>query len=755
MWPLSQISTPCTFPRCRQMLRECCLLGVAFAGISGCWGEASVSQQETPAVNSHQQMLATLEEIRLDSQENHPFLGMRPLREAEQALRSRAATAKPSELSTLHGVYGQELLRMGKTAEAIVELQSAVELLEAQGAFASIPVREKALYLLAVAYLRAGENANCVNCLNGERCLFPIQGEGVHEQPAASRQAVDYFQRALALTPNDESARWLLNIAAMTLGEYPAKVPQEFLIGPEHFTSLPSPVGEFKNVASALGLDAQSCAGGVIADDFDGDGDFDVISSSWSTDGQLQYFRNNGDGTFADQTTAANLTGIFGGLNLLQADYDNDGDLDVLVLRGAWLEMRGRHPNSLLQNDGTGRFMDVTYDVGLAENNSPTQTASWADFDLDGDLDLYIGNEGVPSQLFENIEGRSFREIAHQAGVTNNANAKGVIWGDYDADGWPDLYVSNLPGQNRLYHNNGNKTFTDVASDLGVAGPLYSFPVWFWDYDNDGILDLYVSSYQPGIRNVARDYQGAQIDEEPDRFYRGLPGGGFEDQSHALGFTRVTQPMGANFGDIDNDGFLDIYLGTGYVDYEGLMPNLLFHNRRGTAFDDITFSARVGHLQKGHGVAFADLDQDGDQDILAEMGGWFAGDKFANAVFENPGSNHNWLSVRLKGVETNRFGVGCRVRATFKVGEDTRTIYRWMNSGGSFGANPLRIHLGLESAERIDELEVYWPVSRTTQSFQNLPVNQLVEITEATVEYYTKPLTPMSFPQGKPTASTP
>lgn len=195
--------------------------------------------------------------------------------------------------------------------------------------------------------------------------------------------------------------------------------------------------------------------------------------------------------------------------------------------------------------------------------------------------------------------------------------------------------------------------------------------------------------------------------------------------------------MGSNFGDINNDGDLDFYLGTGYVDYEGLMPNLLFVNRGGREFQDVTFAAGVGHLQKGHGVAFADLDNDGDQDIFAQMGGWFAGDAFPNALFENPGAGGHWIDVRLVGRRSNRSALGARIHVVVGQGDARRDVYRWVNAGGSFGANPLRQHIGLGSAGRIESLEVYWPATDEAQVFGDIVADQWIEITETEQQYRT------------------
>lgn len=680
--------------------------------------------------DSHQQMLDLLQEVNRDAQESHPFLGVRQLRLAKQNLEEVPHKLSPHDLSARHGIYGQELLRMGQAEDAVREMEQALQLLDEHPQQVTIEHLQQVVYQVAIANLRLGENVNCVHCVNGERCLFPVQGRGIHEAPEGSQRARDLLVRALEMNPQDLRARWLLNIACMTLGEYPDQVPSQWLIPPERFQGAQSPVGEFQNVARNLGLGVLGCAGGVIVDDFDGDLDFDIVFSTWATDGQLIYFRNNADGTFTNATAAAGLTGILGGLNLLQADYDNDGDLDILVLRGAWLQEHGRHPKSLLQNDGGGVFVDVTFAAGLATHHFPSQTAAWTDFDLDGDLDLFVGNESFVSQLFDNDGKGHFRDVAIEARANVLGFTKGCVAGDYNGDGYPDLYISNLLGPNVLLKNNGDRTFTNVARQENVTAPYDSFSVWFWDYNNDGNLDLYAGSYNWGIQHVAADYLGMPAETEPDCFYRGTVDGHLENATRELGFTRVTQPMGVNIGDIDNDGFLDFYLGTGYVDYEGLIPNLLFHNVRGERFDDVTFSARVGHLQKGHGVALADLDQDGHQDIIAVMGGWFAGDAFARAVFRNPGSGNHGVSVRLKGKASNSFGIGARLKATFTSQGIEQSIYRWVSSGGSFGANPLRTHLGMGQADRLTRLEVYWPRSGTTQVFTDISAGQYVEIEE-------------------------
>ena len=292
------------------------------------------------------------------------------------------------------------------------------------------------------------------------------------------------------------------------------------------------------DVAPKTGLTHPGLAGGMIAEDFNGDGLLDLFTSDSNASGQPHLYLANGRSGFDDYSKQAGLEGLVGGLNLVSADYDNDGDVDVLVLRGAWMRDQGRHPNSLLRNDGHGHFTDVTFEAGLGENHWPTQTAAFADYDNDGDLDLYIGNESepaqpAPSELFRNNGDGTFTDVAQAAGVTNDSYTKGVAWGDIDGDGDMDLYVSNMAGFNRLYENAGDGTFRDVAEERGVTTPISGFPCWFFDYNNDGKLDLFAASYggpqhPPSLADVAGSYLGLRHSGEAMRLYRGDGGGGFE-----------------------------------------------------------------------------------------------------------------------------------------------------------------------------------------------------------------------------------
>ncbi len=582
---------------------------------------------------------------------------------------------------------------------------------------------------------------------NPESCLFPIREGGVWVNPSKATEAARYFEEYLRFQPDDLGVRWLLNVAHMAAGTYPEKLSETALI-PLSVMESTDKVGRFKDIAPGLGLDAFNLAGGAIMDDFDNDGFLDIITSTWHHCESLLYFHNNGDGTFDNWTEKANLLQQVGGLNINQADYNNDGLLDILVLRGAWMGRKyGRQPNSLLRQNPDGTFTDVTKEAGLREKAFPCLAAAWADYDNDGNLDLYIGNESFPKrgmatfpgQLFHNNGDGTFTDVARQAGVENRAYVRGVNWGDYDNDGDQDLYVSNLGQPNRLYRNNGNGAFTDVAQESAVAITKpnnRTFAAWFWDVNNDGWLDLFVAGYaRLTVGQVAADYLGLPAPGERLWLYLNDGTGNFVDVTNEMKLNHLQIPMAANYGDIDNDGFLDFYLGTGAPPFDFIVPNVMYRNIGGTCFRNVTKAAGVGHLQKGHGIAFGDLDNDGDQDIFAQIGGAFPDDAFHNAMFENPGNSNHWITIKLVGLQSNRAGIGARIKLVVETNEGQRSIFNLVGSGGSFGASSLQQEMGVGGATRIRELEVYWPASNTKQRFYDVAVDQFIEITEGDETY--------------------
>ena len=725
------------FPLLFLGLLSSCQSEVGPTAVQGEGGSDSGAAQE---LSSTRLMAARLAEVAREARENSPYFEDRTLRSLESQLAHLGDDPDPLDILRLNEQIASHRLRLGGRTERAIEAWTDAHAQLAELDHLLPPKRSVTLTLsLAFGHLRLAETRNCVARHTAESCLLPIRGSGVHIDQGPSRKAIELLEQALAKAPSSMlterlRARWLLNIAYMTIGGYPDDVPDEYVVPLETFDS-EQEFTRFRDIAPDLGINAFNLAGGAILEDFDGDGLLDILTTTMELDGQMRYFHNDGDGTFSDRTKTAGLTGLTGGLNCVQADYDNDGDVDVLVLRGAWLQLYGLHPNSLLRNAGDGTFVDVTEEAGLLTASHPTQSAAWADFDLDGDLDLFVGNEfngGQESscQLFRNEGHGSFTDVAAQAGVENDDLAKSATWGDVNGDRYPDLYVSNMFGDNRLYLNQKDGTFRDVAHDLGVEGPSASFPSWFWDYDNDGVLDLFVAGYVSETAAVFADIIGIEAKVETMRLYRGDGAGGFRDVTQDVRLERVTSTMGASYGDIDGDGYLDIYLGTGTPKLDALMPNLLLRNHRGEVFRDVTTAAGVGHLQKGHGISIGDIDNDGDNDIYAQLGGLYPVDAFGNALFLNPGFGHHWLTIDLVGTKSNRSAIGTRVRLVVRDAAGERDIYSHVSSGGTFGANSLRQEIGLGDAEAIRSLEVYWPLTDETQVFTDVKLDQFVRVVE-------------------------
>jgi hypothetical protein len=635
------------------------------------------------------------------------------------------------------------LLKLGKTRAAIELLEELTKNeMVINGSF-----RKEIQKDLALAYLRLGEQDNCISNHSSESCIFPIQGKGIHQNTSGSERAIGIYESVLKEDPSDLESKWLLNIAYMTLGKYPGGVP-EYLLIPNLDSDTTNEINPFEDIAADLGIDVKNMAGGSIMEDFDNDGYLDLVTSAWGLNEGMHYFKNSADGTFEDISETSKLKKFTGGLNMMQTDYNNDGLKDIFVTRGAWQLEYGRQPNSLFKNNGDGTFTDVTFESGLV-SMYPTQTATWNDFNNDGWLDLFIGNESsignynakiYPCEFYLNNQDGTFTELAQKAHCNLTYYVKGVTSGDYNNDGWQDLFISTLNGEKFLLKNKGIKGAKVEFEDVTVLASLdkeknKSFPTWFWDYDNDGWLDIFVGDYS--FNNSLGYYAAAEHLNMPKEntgqacLYKNNRDGTFSNITKQSGLFKTAYSMGSNFGDIDNDGYLDMYLGTGNPNYQSLVPNKMFKNIGGQKFKDVTTSAKVGSLQKGHGVSFGDMDNDGDQDIYIEMGGAYIGDAFQSSFYLNPRQkDNNWICVYLEGTNSNRAAIGSRIKITFKEDGKLRSVYRDVNSGGSFGASPLRREIGLGKARIIDEIEIKWHGSGTIQIFKSILPNQFIRIKE-------------------------
>lgn len=628
-----------------------------------------------------------------------------------------------------------ERLRAGESRRAIEDLARLKDL--AHFTNDSISERTKPFFdLEALAYLRLGEQENCIDNLASNVCILPLAGAAKHVRQEGARGAIARFTEILRHFPNDYGSRWLLNIAYMQVGGYPDSVPPPYRI-PDLRPKPNDPFPLFTNIAPFLGLNITGRAGALSVDDFNGDGLLDIFTTAWGFSDPVHLFLADGKGGFADRTATAGLDGITGGNNTADADFDNDGNVDILVTRGGWLGEGGRFPQSLLRNRGDGSFEDVTFKAGLA-SFQPSQSAAWADFNLDGYVDLFLGNESFarinhspshPSQLFLNNGDGTFTDVAKTVGINVDDFVKGATWGDVNNDGLPDLYISVLYGKNKLFINKGGTApndwrFEERAAAAGVELPIASFPAWFWDFDQDGWDDLLVLSYDVD-RNmadmVAREYlklplelvrDGKKTTVESPRLYRNNHNGTFTDVTSSAGLSgKAIYAMGSNFGDLDNDGYPDFYVGTGNPDLRSIIPNRMFRNVSGKRFEEVTLAGGFGHLQKGHAPVFADFDRDGDEDIFEVIGGAFEGDRYASVFFENPGwPGRSWLTLTLEGRAANRSAIGARIEvAVVDSSGKPRSVFRTVSTGGSFGTGSLQQHIGLGAISKVRSITIHWP----------------------------------------------
>ena len=422
-------------------------------------------------------------------------------------------------------------------------------------------------------------------------------------------------------------------------------------------------------------------------------------------------------------------------------DYDGDGWNDLFIL--------GRFAaNRLYKNNGDGSFTDVTEEAGLFYLGTSKQTP-WADIDNDGDLDFYDGtSENAPNRLYLNNGDGTFSEIAESAGVADTEPIAAALFADIDGDGFVDLYLAIAHLPNKLYYNNGDNTFTDITEFSRAVDSQFAMGSGFFDYDNDGDQDLYL----------------VHDDDQPNILYQNLGNGQFRDVSVESGTNYAGQGMAPDFGDYNNDGWLDIYI-------TNMFSNTLYRNNGDGTFTDVTEEAGVGDLGMGWGVTWLDHNNDGWEDIYVANNSYFLdpgnvlyenqGDGTfrivsENTVLESPFSgysvatgdldndgdlelwlgnvnemdraelflneqeNGNYITFSLTGTESNRAAIGARITVT--LGE--MTLSRELRSGTGYGQqNSLDTHFGLGEQQVIDEVTVSWP-SGTTQEFVNVSPNQ-------------------------------
>ena len=532
------------------------------------------------------------------------------------------------------------------------------------------------------------------------------------------------------------------------------------------------PLGvKFVNVARQAGLTEKTIYGdehrnryllettgaGAAFIDYDNDGWEDIfLVNGTRLDGlppgvraTNRLYRNNGDGTFTDVTESAGLVRTGWGQSVCVGDYDNDGYDDLFI------SSYGK--NALYHNNGNGAFTEVAEKSGVANNRTRWGSGcAFVDYDRDGYLDLFVasyidldlktaplpetgpclykgvmvacgppGLTGGVNTLYHNNGNGTFTDVSEKAGITkaNGTYGLGVLVGDFDNDGWPDIYVANDSAPAAFYHNNQNGTFTDIGIEAGCAfsvdgKPQAGMGVAAGDYDRDGWLDIFKTNFSGDTSSL----------------YHNTGKGVFDDVTFPAGLGVNTRWLGwgCNFVDVDNDGWPDIFLVNGHVypEVEKLTTEagyaqrkVLYHNLRNGRFADVSDQAGEAIMQPNasRGAAVGDYDNDGDMDILI------------NSVNGPPellradSSNKNtWIKIKTIGVKSNRDGIGARIKLLTADGSQIDEV----RSGGSYySQNDLRVHFGLGQSQRVKAIEIRWP-SGQVDRLTDLAVNQLVTVKE-------------------------
>jgi len=533
----------------------------------------------------------------------------------------------------------------------------------------------------------------------------------------------------------------------------------------------------FVDRAVDFGMDNIGTGRGTVVLDFNGDGLADIYQTH--SDRPNALYRNTGSG-FVDVTESAGVGGDRFHWGASVGDYDNDGDPDMFVSVGGF-EGSGR--NLLYRNDGSS-FTEVARPAGVAGPNSKSASPAWLDYDRDGWLDLFVVNfnptpiddmlpdcskqvmadakrvgEGAPSRrfdsasnfLYRNNRDGTFTDVTEEAGLSHTGRSFAVTAGDFDGDGFTDLYVASFKDDNMLYRNMQDGTFMDVAAAAGgLNEPFASMSPVFADFDNDGHLDLFVATWNA---LVPVDGGGTTTDFEflpgdPNYLFRNLGDGTFTEIAVQAGVEHVGGHMGVQAADIDLDGWVDFYIGSGGPNpYEAQEDFLVMNNQNG-GFDRVGFATSgIQNRFMAHGVAFADFDLDGDIDIFVGNGGPANDGDWANQpnrFYENLGPARNSITLAFEGVASNRSGLGVVVEASIN---DT-TQRRELISGSGFAShNGLAMPLGFGAATRVDLMTVHWP-SGVQQSLLDVPVNQTKTLIEPSIGVRVAPIVGLSAAEG-------
>ena len=541
-------------------------------------------------------------------------------------------------------------------------------------------------------------------------------------------KGIPYAIQACRDVPADVRNRWMLRALTMMAGKPEETIPQEFRL--KMPPSAPSPF-HLEDVTAEAEVGRLQLGRGAAWGDFDNDGREDILVGAERVPFRL--LRNLGNGRFTDVAGQLGLVDPVGlGCYAAQfIDYDNDGYQDIFLSSNGW---GGGGRLFLFHNEQGKRFTDVSKNAGF---DQPINAfgSSWADYDNDGRCDLAVATgiidpaDGDRLRLYHNEGNGKFREVGLEAGLAQKARWISVCWGDYDGDGRPDLLANSFNAGCFLFRNLGNGRFEDVSKRAGVSSSREAYTAEFFDFDHDGKLDLFVSTYPDGdLKTMIANRLSGQVvpGNQRQMLFRNNGDGTFTDTTESAGITGWYGAMSSQAADLDNDGFAEIVLGTGNPELDWTEPKALFHRDREGHFVDVAAAAGLIHFGMLHGIAFSDFDDSGNLGMFGSFGGFYWGTRETSRLYRNLGAGNNALEVRLVGTHSNRDAIGARVRSVVK----SRSTFHWVNGGNGFGSlNSRVVHIGMGPNSRVDLLEVDWP-SGSHQSFRSVPAGQRIEIVE-------------------------
>jgi ASPIC and UnbV/FG-GAP-like repeat len=541
-------------------------------------------------------------------------------------------------------------------------------------------------------------------------------------------EGIPYAHQACEDSPEDIRYRWMLRALTLHSGQPEKTIPQSFRL---NVPPAAPATFQFGDVTTNSGTGRLALGRGAAWGDFDNDGSDDILVGAERAPFRL--LRNCKDGTFEDVARNMGLVDPEGlGCYAAQfVDYDNDGFQDIFLTSNGW---GGGGRLFLFHNDRGKRFRDVTNAAGLAD---PVNAfgSSWADYDNDGLVDLAVAAgivdpaAGDRIRLYHNEGNGKFREVGEQAGLTQKARWISICWGDYDGDGRQDLLATSYDSGPFLFRNLGHGRFEDVSQRAGTRNSQHAYTCEFLDFDNDGKLDIFVSTYPEGDYKTmvaSKISHGVGDHSQHQLLFRNNGDGTFRNVTEEAGITGWYGAMSSQTGDLDNDGFDEILLGTGNPALDWCEPKVILHNNGKGQFADVAESSRLVHFGMLHGMALSDYDDTGNLSLFGSFGGFYWGSRETSRLYRNLGSGNMSLEIHLVGTRSNRDAIGAKIAAL--AGQ--RTIYKWVTGGSGFGSGNSRcVHLGLGQEKQVKHLQIEWP-SGQRQSFQFIEAGQRIEVTE-------------------------